>query len=219
MTKLTLIKNQITLCEQEFQRPPGAVKLIAVTKGRSIAELLELYAAGQRAFAESYLQEALEKIPAVADKEIEWHFIGPLQSNKTRKIAEHFSWVQSVDNLNIAKRLNEQRPSHLPPLNICIQVNISAEDTKSGVTADALLELAQQCHLLPHLRLRGLMTIPAPTSDFAAQRAAFKQCFLLWQTLSTQGFDLDTLSMGMSDDFVAAIAEGSTMIRLGRALY
>ena len=168
-------------------------------------------------FGESYLQEALPKIALFPD--IEWHFIGPIQSNKTRKIAEHFAWVQSVANAKIAQRLNDQRPPHLPPLNICIEVNISHELTKSGIIEQDLFKLTEYCLNLPRLKLRGLMGIPAPTADLEQQRKQFHQLFLLYQTLKQQGFDLDTLSMGMSDDFEAAIAEGSTLVRIGTRVY
>lgn len=179
----------------------------------------EAYDAGQRAFGESYLQEALPKLEAFANQPIEWHFIGKLQSNKTRKIAEHFAWVHSVDNMKIAKRLNEQRPAHLPPLNICIEVNVSHEKAKVGIDLTELRSLVDYCLTLPRLHLRGFMTIPAETSVFEEQRQAFHLLNEAYQTLRKAGLPLDTLSMGMSLDFEAAIAEGSTLVRIGSSLF
>lgn len=193
--------------------------MLAVSKGQSIEKIREAYDAGQQLFGENYLQEALIKMTALSDVHIEWHFIGPIQSNKTRKIAEHFSWVHSVDNLKTAQRLNDQRPAHLPPLNICLEVNISHEISKSGIAPPQTKSLATTCLSLPRLRLRGLMAIPAPQIDFQQQRAAFHLLAELFHALRGDGIPLDTLSMGMSDDFEAAIAEGSTIIRLGTAVF
>ncbi len=219
-TTLLHIRQHIADCEQKYGRPPNSVQLLAVSKNQPVEKIADAFAAGQTRFGESYIQEALPKIQALADKPIEWHFIGPLQSNKTRKVAEHFAWVHSVDKIHIAKRLNDQRPSHLPPLNICLEVNISHEATKSGIAPEDVASLAAYCATLPHLKLRGLMTIPAPQSSFINQRQPFHQLFLLWQFLRNQyGSSVDTLSMGMSDDFEAAIAEGSTLVRLGRAIF
>jgi pyridoxal phosphate enzyme (YggS family) len=220
-SQLQAVKKLIADAEHRYQREPGSVFLLAVSKKQPIEKMREVFAAGQIAFGESYLQEALLKMaadPSLA-AQIEWHFIGPIQSNKTRKIAQHFVWVHSVDSLKIAKRLNEQRPPTLPPLNICIEVNISGEQNKSGVAPADLLALATYCQTLPRLRLRGLMTIPAATPQLAAQRQAFQQLHTLWQSLRAQNFELDTLSMGMSEDFEAAIAEGSTCVRIGSAIF
>lgn len=200
-------------------RDPAEVVLLAVSKTRSAAELRELASQGQQCFGENYLQEALEKMAVLPDLALEWHFIGPIQSNKTRPIAEHFSWVHSVDRLKIAQRLSEQRPPPLGPLNICLQVNISGEASKSGVGLNALPELAQQVAALPQLRLRGLMAIPAPADDEAEQRRPFQALRQAMEQLNAQGLQLDTLSMGMSDDLEAAIAEGASMVRIGTALF
>lgn len=181
--------------------------------------MAETFKAGQNCFGENYLQEALPKMIALSNKSIEWHFIGSIQSNKTRNIAGHFAWVHSVDDMKIARRLNDQRPRHLPPLNICIEINVSHEATKSGIDFDKALALAQYCLTLPRLKLRGLMTIPAPMKNFNEQRNEFHKLFLLYQSLRGKGFTLDTLSMGMSGDFEAAIAEGSTLVRIGAGIF
>ena len=199
------------------------VQLLAVSKTFPAEAVLEAIAAGQRAFGENYLQEGVEKIAAVAraqpDAPVEWHFIGPIQSNKTRPIATNFAWVHTVERLKIAQRLSEQRPPELGPLNICLQVNISGEATKSGATPSELPELARQVAQLPNLRLRGLMAIPEPQTDPALQRAAFAKLRKLGEALRADGILVDTLSMGMSGDMDAAIAEGSTLIRIGTALF
>lgn len=200
-------------------RTVNDIQLLAVSKTFPAMALREAYQAGQRQFAESYLQEAQGKLATLQDLAIEWHFIGPIQSNKTRIIAEHFAWVHSVDRLKIAERLSAQRPQHLPPLQLCLQVNISQEASKSGVSPDQLSELAQATIQLPGLTLRGLMAIPAPSDDVAVQRAAFAQLRELKDQLNQQGLQLDTLSMGMSHDFAAAIQEGATLIRVGSAIF
>jgi pyridoxal phosphate enzyme (YggS family) len=179
----------------------------------------EAYAAGIVEFGENYLQEALEKQADLTDLPLSWHFIGPIQSNKTRAIAEHFAWVHSVDRLKIAQRLSEQRPAGLPPLNICIQVNVSGEASKSGCTAVDLPALAQAISALPNLRLRGLMAIPEPAATFEAQRAPHRALHALFERLRAEGLALDTLSMGMSADLEAAVAEGATMVRVGTAIF
>ena len=185
--------------------------------------VLEAMAAGQRAFGENYLQEGVEKIAAVAraqpDTAVEWHFIGPIQSNKTRPIATSFAWVHTVERLKIAQRLSEQRPPELGPLNVCLQVNISGETTKSGVTSAELPELARQVAALPNLKLRGLMAIPEAQPDPALQRAAFAELRVLADMLRADGLAIDTLSMGMSGDMAAAIAEGATIVRVGSAIF
>jgi pyridoxal phosphate enzyme (YggS family) len=195
------------------------VCLLAVSKTFREKSVREAYQAGQARFAESYVQEALEKIVALGDLPIEWHYIGPIQGNKTRAIAEHFAWVHSVDRLKVAERLSEQRPVDLPPLQVCLQVNISSEESKSGVSAGELDALAHAIAKLPRLKLRGLMTIPAPSDDVAAQRLPFAQLRRLLDRLNQQGLDLDTLSMGMTNDFAAAIAEGATIVRIGSAIF
>jgi PLP dependent protein len=201
---------------QASQRDCAAVGLLAVSKTKPAAAIRQAFAAGARDFAENYLQEALEKQAELADLPLIWHFIGPIQSNKTKPIAEHFAWVHSVDRLKIAERLSAQRPAHLPVLNICLQVNISGEASKSGCSPDELPTLAQAVTQLPNLRLRGLMTIPEPTDDPSEQRAAFAR---LRELQSSLNLSLDTLSRGMSDDLEAAVAEGATWVRIGTALF
>lgn len=201
-------------------RNPQTVQLIAVSKTQPAEALAAAYAWGQRAFGENYLQEALDKQMLLVDlSDIEWHFIGPIQSNKTRPIATHFSWVHSVDRLKIAQRLSEQRPQHLPPLNICVQVNIDDEATKSGVSLAELPPLVAAISQLPRLRLRGLMGIPAATNHSALQRAAFAKLRNAFESLNGQGYCLDCLSMGMSGDMEAAIAEGATFVRVGTDIF
>ena len=217
--RLQQVRMQITQAALAAQRAPAGVQLLAVSKTHSAAAIREALAAGQTAFGESYVQEALVKIAALADAPIEWHFIGPIQSNKTAAIAAHFAWVHSLDRLKIAQRLNDQRAARLPPLNVCLQVNISGEASKGGVSPAELEALAQAVHALPRLRLRGLMTIPAPESDPQRQRAPFHQLRLCLDRLNRQGLALDTLSMGMSDDLQAAIAEGATIVRIGTAIF
>ncbi|PSL13941.1 hypothetical protein CLV44_110122 [Marinobacterium halophilum] len=213
------VREQILAACQGCQRTPDSVQLLAVSKTRSADEIRELHACGQTAFGENYLQEALDKIDALRDLPLEWHFIGPIQSNKTRTIAEHFDWVHSVDRLKVARRLSEQRPDHLPPLNICLQVNISGEASKSGCAPEALPELARTVAALPNLRLRGLMAIPEAETDPARQRAIFAQVRAQLAALHLEGTQPDTLSMGMSGDLEAAIAEGATIVRIGTALF
>ena len=203
----------------EAGREPADVRLLAVSKTWPAEDLREAAVAGRRAFGESYVQEALGKIDALADLGLEWHFIGPLQGNKTRPVANAFSWVHSIDRVRIAQRLSEQRDVHLPPLQVCIQVNVSGEQSKSGVSPAALPELARAVSSLPRLTLRGLMTIPEPTPDVAVQRARFASLRRLRDMLNSEGMTLDTLSMGMSDDLEAAIAEGATIVRVGTAIF
>ncbi|MEX0615298.1 MAG: YggS family pyridoxal phosphate-dependent enzyme [Methylophaga sp.] len=217
--RLQNVLQQIRDAETAANRPPESVKLLAVSKTWAADKLRELALAGQQDFGENYLQEALGKITDLADLALTWHFIGPIQSNKTRDIAEQFDWVHSVDRLKIARRLSEQRADDLPPLNICLQVNIDAEDSKAGVTVDTLMDLATDVHKLPNLQLRGLMVIPQATDDVNAQHHAFRRSFRQYQALQSRFPDIDTLSMGMSADLTAAIAEGSTMVRIGTALF
>ncbi|MBK8766186.1 MAG: YggS family pyridoxal phosphate-dependent enzyme [Burkholderiaceae bacterium] len=204
-------------------RPPDQVTLLAVSKTFPAGRVLDLAGCGQRRFGENYLQEALAKISECAiqrpDWRLEWHFIGPIQSNKTRPIAEHFDWVHGIDRERVARRLAEQRPPHLAPLQVCIQVNIGAEDTKSGCDPAQASELAHRVAGLPGLRLRGLMAIPRPETDPGAQQAQFARVRELFEQLQAEGLALDTLSMGMSDDLEAAIAQGATIVRVGSALF
>lgn len=216
---LNAVLVRIREAERLFQRPPGSVTLLAVSKTEPVALIAAVAAAGQRHFGESYLQEALAKMAALHDLDLDWHFIGPVQANKTRGIAEHFSWVHSVDRLKIAQRLNEQRPARLPPLNICLQVNLSEEPSKQGLSMAELRPVARAVASLPRLCLRGLMTIPAPGTGFAAQRRPFAQLRELQEELIAGGMALDTLSMGMSADLEAAIAAGATLVRVGTAIF
>ena len=194
------------------------IKLLAVSKAQSADKLREAYLAGQRAFGENYVQEAITKQTLLQDCNIEWHFIGPIQSNKTQLIAQHFDWVHSVDRLKIASRLNEARPQALSALNVCIQINSSEEASKSGINIDSITSLAKDIADMPKLKLRGIMAIPAPTKDLAKQRAQFKIVADTFKRLQ-QNFDIDTLSIGMSDDYVAAIQEGATIVRIGSAIF
>lgn len=221
--RLDQVRQAIAAVARDASRPPDSVSLIAVSKTFGSDAVLAAADAGQRMFGENYLQEALDKKLAVAaarpDLALEWHFIGPIQSNKTRPIAENFDWVHAVDREKIAQRLSDQRPAHLPPLQICLQVNVSGEDSKSGVSPDELLPLARAVSAMPHLQLRGLMAIPEPTEDAERQRAPFIQLRQLAQQLREAGIETDTLSMGMSADMAAAIAEGATMVRVGTAIF
>jgi pyridoxal phosphate enzyme (YggS family) len=218
-SNLQAMHDAISIAAVEAGRHANDIKLLAVSKTFAPDALREAYRAGQMCFAESYVQEALDKIAALQDLPIIWHYIGPIQSNKTRAIAENFTWVHSVDRLKIAERLSEQRPAHLPPLQICLQVNISLEASKSGVLPDETGALAHAIAQLPNLELRGLMTVPAPVEDVPAQRQPFAQLRKLRDQLNQQGLQLDTLSMGMSHDFAAAIAEGATIVRIGTAIF
>ena len=199
------------------------VQLLAVSKTFAAADVMALADLGQRGFGENYLQEALDKIAAIAaerpDLRLEWHFIGPIQSNKTRSIAEHFDWVHSVDRLKVAQRLSEQRPSDLSPLQLCLQVNISGQASKSGVAPHEVLALARAVAALPRVRLRGLMSIPEPVPEPEAQRLPHRALYALLAQLNAQGLALDTLSMGMSADLEAAVLEGATLVRIGTAIF
>lgn len=218
-SNLQAVRDAITEAAVKAGRQEDEVSLLAVSKTFPPKALGEAYRAGQTRFAESYVQEALDKIAALHGLAIEWHFIGPIQSNKTRAIAENFSWVHSVDRLKVAERLSGQRPAHLPPLQVCLQVNISGEDSKSGVPPDEAGELAHAVAKLPNLKLRGLMAVPAPSDDVAAQRLPFAQLRALRDRLNQRGLQLDTLSMGMSHDFASAIKEGATIVRIGSAIF
>ena len=211
--------HAIAQAAQMAHRDKESIELLAVSKGFSANAVCEAYQAGQLAFGESYLQEALKKIELTRDLPLQWHFIGPVQRNKTRAIATNFAWVHSIDRLNIAERLSAQRPSTLPPLNVCIQVNVSEEDSKSGIAPAELTKLALDVARLPHLKLRGLMTIPAPSEELETQRIPFFRLRELMRHMNMQGLALDTLSMGMSHDLYAAILEGATIVRIGRAIF
>ena len=220
---LQAVDHTIVAAANACGRTRNDVQLLAVSKTFPPEAVVEAIACGQRAFGENYLQEALDKqlavTAAVPGVPIEWHFIGPIQSNKTRPIAASFAWVHTVDRLKIAQRLSEQRPDGMAPLNICLQVNISGEASKSGITADELPELARAVALLPNLRLRGLMAIPEPELNLARQRAPFARLREMLEQLRDDGLAVDTLSMGMSADMAAAIAEGATIVRVGSAIF
>lgn len=204
---------------QHIVNQDGSVRLVAVSKTQTADTVREAYQAGQHAFGENYLQESLNKQTELGDLAIEWHFIGPIQSNKTQPIAQHFSWVHGVDRLKIAQRLSDSRPAELPPLQICLQVNISGEASKSGVSPNELWDLVKVVSALPRLKLRGLMTIPEPTDNETLQRQQFSHMRALLKDLNKQGFALDTLSMGMSSDYKIAIEEGATIVRVGSAIF
>jgi pyridoxal phosphate enzyme (YggS family) len=218
-SRLQVIRHRLADAARAARRRPEELRLVAVSKTFPPGAVREAHAAGQCEFAENYLQEALEKMRALADLPLTWHFIGPIQSNKTRPIAEHFTWVQSVDRAKIAERLSEARSAQAPPLQICIQVNVSGEASKSGVAPADAPALARKVRALPRLRLRGLMAIPRPTPDSAAQRSQFRILRELLEALNAEGMELDTLSMGMSDDLEAAVAEGATMVRIGTGIF
>ncbi|WP_447060529.1 YggS family pyridoxal phosphate-dependent enzyme [Vibrio alginolyticus] len=217
------ITSQIRYDEQKCGRTPESVQLLAVSKTKPVEAILEAYQAGQTAFGENYVQEGVSKVQHFAehypDNRIEWHFIGPIQSNKSRLVAEHFDWVHTIDRTKIAQRLNEQRPSELKPLQVLIQVNTSGEASKSGVTEAEVFELVELISRLPNLTLRGLMSIPANVSDYESQLREFQKLATLKQTLEAQFPEIDTLSMGMSGDMTAAIEAGSTMVRIGTAIF
>jgi pyridoxal phosphate enzyme (YggS family) len=220
---LQAVKERIAHAAELVGRDPGTISLIAVSKTHPVEAIEDALAAGQRAFGENYVQEALEKMRRLAAhleaRGIEWHMIGPLQSNKTRSVAESFSWVHSVERERIAERLSEQRPAGLAPLNVLLQANVSGEASKSGIAPDDVAPLARRVAQLPRLRLRGLMAIPEPTRDVTLQRARFRSLRELFERLRAEGLQLDTLSMGMSDDMEAAVAEGATMLRIGTAIF
>jgi PLP dependent protein len=216
---IKVIRTYIAEAEKKYARLPGSVQLLAVSKTRPIEDVQTAFAENQFHFGENYLQDALPKIEAISESSIEWHFIGPIQSNKTRQITQNFDWVHTIDRLKIAQRLSEQRNPEQKPLNVCIQVNSSAESSKSGVSIEDTLNLAKEISLLPNIQLRGLMTIPASTNDFEQQRQAFRLLRELKDEIQAQGIELDTLSMGMTNDMEAAIAEGSTIVRIGTNIF
>jgi PLP dependent protein len=215
---LALVKSQIIASALKYQRDPAQIHLVAVSKTHTLEQILEAYNVGQCAFAENYLQQALPKIMASLDKNFEWHFIGLIQQNKTKKIAEYFHWVHSICNFKIAQRLSAQRPAQLSPLNICLQVKIDAY-SNSGVAITELNSLVKACSNLPNLRLRGLMVIPKANASLEQQHLCFQKLRECFKNLIAQGYNLDTLSMGMSDDMDIAIAEGSTLLRIGTAIF
>ena len=216
---LALISDLLHKSAIEAGRDPTDVRLLAVSKKQPLEKIRDAVAAGQRHFGENFVQEGVDKIEALADTGLTWHFIGHLQSNKTRAVAEYFDWVHTIDTIKTARRLSEQRPDHLPPLNICLQVNVDDEDSKAGVTPAALPELAAACVELPNLRIRGLMCLPAIRTGLDQQRLPFAALRRLAEQLRTDGIDTDTLSMGMSADYPAAILEGATIVRIGTALF
>ncbi|MBI1889837.1 MAG: YggS family pyridoxal phosphate-dependent enzyme [Burkholderiales bacterium] len=217
-SRLTATQQRLREAARTAGRDPASVLLLAVSKTQAPDVIQTAYAAGLRAFGENYIQEAVEKQPLLP-ADIEWHCIGPVQSNKSKLVAEHFAWCHTIDSLKLAERLNNQRPSALPPLNVCIQLHVGGEDNKSGIGADEILEVAAAIAKFPRLRLRGLMTIPPASDDPTEQRRWFAEAREVYEQLRAQHATVDTLSMGMSGDLEAAIAEGSTMIRVGSALF
>lgn len=213
------MRKRIELAVLAAGRPADAVSLLAVSKTMPAQAVRDAFAAGQLAFGENYIQEGVDKIASLADLPLVWHCIGPIQSNKTKLVAENFAWVHSIDRLKIAERLSAQRPAHLPALQICLQVNVDGGSNKSGVTPTDLLALAQAVAQLPNLQLRGIMTIPEPAENEAAARSVHRQAKALFDSLNVAGLKLDTLSMGMTGDLEAAIAEGSTCVRVGTAIF
>lgn len=218
-TNLQAVRTRIADAATVAGRQSGDIFLLAVSKTKPQSDIRAAYAAGQRIFGENYVQEGVEKTLALSDLKIEWHFIGPLQSNKTRLVAEHFAWVHSIERLKIAERLSAQRPEHLPPLQVCVQVNVSGEASKSGCAPEEALALCQAIAALPKLRLRGLMAIPEPSDDPPTRRRPFRQLREIYDRVRAAGLPLDTLSMGMTHDLEAAIAEGATIVRVGTAIF
>ena len=216
---LQAVQARISNAAAAVGRSPESVRLLAVSKTWPLACVLDAAEASQRAFGENYVQEGIDKIAAVSGRNLEWHFIGPLQSNKTKPVAEHFDWVHSIDRLKIAERLSAQRPAYLAPLQVCVQINVSGEASKSGCAPDEALALCRAVAALPGLQLRGLMAIPEPTDDLQAQRIPFRKLRELREQICASGLPLDTLSMGMSHDLEAAVAEGATIVRIGTAIF
>jgi pyridoxal phosphate enzyme (YggS family) len=216
---LAAVKSEISRCESDYGRTLGSVSLMAVSKRKSVSAITAAIAAGQTVFGENYVEEGLEKIAAINNPDIEWHFIGAIQSRKTAKIAEHFHWAHGVDRIKVAQRLSDQRPAELPALNICLQVNLDNETGKAGTTPEDTPELAAACAELPRIQLRGLMAIPMPRTDFDGQRIAFSRLRRMQEQLQQKIPSMNTLSMGMSADMQAAIAEGSTIVRVGTAIF
>ncbi len=217
--RLTDVQQQIHSAATKYGRPTNSIQLLAVSKTRPAEDIRAAFEAGQHCFGESYLQEAIEKIQQLSGIQAEWHFIGRIQSNKTKIIAEHFDWVHGLCSIKHAQRLNDQRPDTLPPLNVCLQINLSHEASKAGIAPDEAAGLAQQIYNLPRLQLKGLMTLPAPTETVEQQRQPFQALRKLRDKIQTTGQPLNTLSMGMSGDLEAAIAEGATIVRVGTAIF
>lgn len=218
-SNLQAVRARIATAAKAAGRSPETIQLLAVSKTWPLNCILEAAAAGQRSFGENYVQEGVEKIIETAARRLEWHFIGPLQSNKTRLVAERFDWVHSIERLKVAERLSAQRPAYLPPLHVCVQVNVSGESSKSGCAPDETRALCEAVSRLPGLRLRGLMAIPEPADDYASQCLPFRQLREIYERIRAAGLPLDTLSMGMSHDLEAAIAEGATIVRIGAAIF
>ncbi|QIR16217.1 YggS family pyridoxal phosphate-dependent enzyme [Shewanella aestuarii] len=219
--RLSIAQSRINQAAQKCSRMPSEIKLLAVSKTKPVSDIIEAYQAGQRLFGENYVQEGEAKIIQLQNDyaDIEWHFIGPLQSNKTKVVAEHFDWLHTLSRDKIAKRLNDQRPANKAPLQVCIQVNISHEDSKSGIHATEVMALAEQIQLMPNLSLRGVMAIPTATDDISVQQAEFSALARIYHDLQQRFDGIDTLSMGMSGDLDQAIANGSTMVRIGSAIF
>ena len=218
-SNLQAVRARIATAAKAAGRSPETIQLLAVSKTWPLGCVLEAAAAGQRSFGENYVQEGVDKVVETAARRLEWHFIGPLQSNKTRLVAERFDWVHSIERLKVAERLSAQRPAYLPPLHVCVQVNVSGEASKSGCAPDETRMLCEAVARLPGLRLRGLMAIPEPTADYASQCIPFRQLREIYERIRAAGLPLDTLSMGMSHDLEAAIAEGATIVRIGTAIF
>jgi len=216
---LVHIRNEISVAEKQFNRRKSSVCLLAVSKTRNVDEIMAAVKGGQRHFGENYCQEAVEKIETIDNPELIWHFIGPIQSNKTSQIARHFDWVHTVDRIKIARRLNESRPESLPALNICVQINISGENSKAGIILDEAIDFIAELEQFKRLKIRGLMSLPAPVSNFEEQRIPFSVLNQKLHDLSISRPELDTLSIGTTQDMTAAIAEGATIVRIGTALF
>lgn len=218
-SRLKSVTNRIKQAEEKYGRSPDSVQLLAVSKVHPAEKIREAHAAGQTWFGENYLQEALDKMEQLSDLDLDWHFIGAIQSNKTRQIAEHFNWAHGVNSIKVARRLGEQRPDSLDPINICLQVNISGEESKSGISPDTVITIARDVMQIPGIKLRGLMAIPEYSADFEQQRKPFRKLRELLEQSNQQGMEMDTLSMGMSGDMEAAIAEGATIVRIGTDIF
>ena len=217
--RLSQLRRQISRIASSCDRDPSDIRLVAVSKTRPVEDILAAVEAGQRVFGENYLQDALPKIAALRDRNLEWHFIGRIQSNKTREIAGNFAWVHALEKLKHARRLDSQRPDNMPPLNACIQLNLTGETSKGGIAAEELPELLENTRDLPHLKIRGLMTMPPASAGETLQHHVFGMLRKLLEEMNRQGHELDTLSMGMSGDMQAAICEGATMVRIGTAIF
>ena len=221
-TNLQAVRDRIAKAARAASREADEITLLAVSKTKPLADILSAAAAGQYQFGENYAQEGIAKmqsVPVAVNRDLTWHFIGPLQSNKTRPVAENYAWVHTIERLKIAERLSAQRPENLPPLQVCVQINVSGESSKSGCTPQEAEELCRAVAALPRLQLRGLMTIPEASDEISAQRAPFRQLREIYESIRAAGVPLDTLSMGMSHDLEAAVAEGATIVRVGTAIF